>query len=47
MREDEREINRMFSATPHLEEPHLPSVVEKQVLSTPTTNGSETSGERE
>lgn len=39
--------DRTFSATQQLEEPQAPPAVEKQVVSTPTTKGRETSGEGE
>ena len=47
IREAERETDRIFSATQQLEKPQHPSAVEKQVVSTPTTKGSETSREGE
>lgn len=43
--EERRDIDRIFSATQEPEDPQTSSMVEKQVLSTPTTKGSQTSGD--
>jgi len=47
IKEDEREIDRIFSAPQELEQPQPPFVTEKQVVSTPNNKGSKTSGEGE
>lgn len=44
IREDQREIDRIFPKTQHIEKPHTPSVEQKQSVSTPTINPSENSG---
>lgn len=47
IREDQREIDRIFPETQNLEKPHTPSVEQQQAVSTPTTNASENSGKGE
>ena len=47
IREDGREIDRIFSETQHFEEPQIPTVGEKQVLSTPSFKVNMTSGKGE
>lgn len=45
IRENEREIDRVFSETQQLEEPQSPPAMEKQAVSTSTIKVSKTSGE--